>query len=76
MRLALLDLSLSRQETDMGIVSGLGQVVANFELIFLPAKLAGNLCGKVIRKGQEDLCAEGLQKRAPSSHQAMKTSVS
>jgi hypothetical protein len=43
----------------MGIVAGFGQVIPNFELVFLTAQLARNPCGKVIRKGQENLRAEG-----------------
>jgi len=58
-------LGFARQKTDVGIVAGFGQVVTHFELVFLTAKLAGNLCGKVIRKGQENLGTKGLQKRAP-----------
>jgi len=46
-------------------VASFGQVVANFQLVFLTAKLARNLCGKVIRKGQKYLRAEGLQKLCP-----------
>ncbi len=58
-------LSFARQETDVGVVASFGKVIANLELVFPTAKLAGNLCGKVIRKGQKNLRAEGLQKRAP-----------
>src|SRR5258707_48529 len=58
-------LGLARQETDVRIVAGFGKVIANLELVFLATKLAGNLRGKVIRKGQKNLRAKGLQKRAP-----------
>lgn len=56
---------LAGQEADAGVVSALRQVVAHFESIFLPAEFACRPCGKVVRKGQEDLCAERLEKGPP-----------
>ena len=41
------------------------EVVADFELVFPPAKLACGARGEVIRKREENLGAEGLQERAP-----------
>jgi hypothetical protein len=57
--IGLVGLGFAGQETDMGIVAGFGQAVPNFELVFLATKLAGNPCGQVIRKRQENLRAEG-----------------
>jgi len=57
-RLALLDWALPVRKLILVSWPSFGQVVAIFRLVFLYAKLARNLCGKVIRKGQKYLRAE------------------
>src|SRR5882762_10657136 len=56
---------LARQEADTSVVAALGQVVTHFQSIFFPAEFACRACREVIRKGQENLCAESLEQRPP-----------
>src|SRR6185437_6858040 len=53
------------EETDAGVVPALGEVVADLELIFFPAKLASSSCREVIRKREKYLGAKGLDEGAP-----------
>src|SRR5271166_1298235 len=49
----------------MGVMSALGEVVADLEPVLPPAEIARGASGKVIRERQKYLCPEGLQEGAP-----------
>src|SRR5579863_759868 len=57
---------LAREQADAGIVAAFRKVVADLELILASAELAGRPCREVVGKGEEDLGAKGLEKRAPA----------
>src|SRR5260370_9349445 len=48
-----------------GILPVFREAVIELELLFLAAELRGALGAEVVRERQEDLRAEGLQKRSP-----------
>lgn len=53
------------QIADSRIVAAFRDVVIDAPLFFLAAEFTRNLCGEVVRQGQEDFRAEGLQQSSP-----------
>ena len=57
---------LAGEPTDLGVVPAFRQAIADFELVFASAEVAGCLRGEIVRQRQENLGAEGLEERAPA----------
>src|ERR1700686_5249133 len=56
----------SCEQADSGVMAALRKVVANLELVFASAQLAGGSGGEIIRECEEYLRSESLQECAPS----------
>ena len=61
----LVSKGLAGEIADSRIVSAFGDVVIDALFFILPSQLARNLGGEVVRQGEEDFRAEGLQQGAP-----------
>src|SRR5260370_23126807 len=56
---------LACKHADTGVVSALGEVVTHLEAVLPSAEITCGASGEIVRKGEEYLCAEGLQQDPP-----------